>query len=292
METKESAISPTYSELGRVIRVFFSRKLSLIGFIVIIIFILIAIFAPLIAPYDPYKIELVNKLTKPSLAHLLGTDSLGRDIFSRLIYGSRTSLLIGILAVGLAAIVGQTLGLIAAYFGGVISLIIMRCIDALMAIPMILNALVIAAILGGGIKNVIIALGIVMISSQARLMFGQALTIRQNEYVTAGHAAGASNARLMLQHILPNCFPPLIVLITVEMGMCILSEAALSFLGIGITPPTPAWGSMVSEGYKYILDFPILAFAPGVAIMLAVFSFNMVGDGLRDALDPRLRGTL
>jgi ABC-type dipeptide/oligopeptide/nickel transport system permease subunit len=168
----------------------------------------------------------------------------------------------------------------------------MRLIDALMTFPMILLALTIAAVLGGGLRNVILALGVSLVPPYARLMCGQALTVKQNDYVTAGRAMGAGNFRIMLNHVAPNCFPPLIVLMTMMMGSAILAEAGLSFLGIGINPPGAAWGAMVSEGYRYLLTNPVLSFAPGLAIMIVVFAFNMVGDGLRDALDPRLRGTI
>ncbi len=279
-----------YSESRRVLRVFFGRKLAVIGLILIVILILTAIFAPWLAPHDPYKMNIANKLAPPSWENPLGTDMLGRDVLSRIIYGSRTSLLVGVGAVGIAFVVGGSLGLIAAYFGGVVFHVIMRCIDALMAVPMLLNALVIASVLGGGLKNVIIALGIGMISGQCRMMCGQAMTVKQNDYVLAGRAMGMSDMRMMLQQILPNAFPPLLVMITIGLGSTILAEAGLSFLGLGIAPPGAAWGSMINDGYKYLLSNPILSFAPGVAIMLVVFGFNMMGDGLRDALDPKLRG--
>jgi len=279
-----------YSESRRVFRVFFGRKLAVIGLVLIGILILTAIFAPWLAPYNPYKMDIPNKLASPSWTHPLGTDMLGRDVLSRIIYGSRTSLLVGVGAVGIATVVGGSLGLIAAYFGGATFHIIMRCIDALMAIPMLLNALIIASVLGGGLKNVIIALGIGMISGQCRMMCGQALTVKQNDYVLAGRAMGMSDMRMMLQQILPNAFPPLLVMITIGLGSTILAEAGLSFLGLGIAPPGAAWGSMINDGYKYLMTNPVLSFAPGVAIMLVVFGFNMMGDGLRDALDPKLRG--
>jgi len=168
----------------------------------------------------------------------------------------------------------------------------MRIVDSLMAVPLILLALVIASVLGAGLGNVMIAIGIGLTSVYARLMCGQVLIVKENDYVMAAHASGASNWYIMLRHILPNCFPPLIVLVTMQMGMAILTEAGLSFLGVGISPPGAAWGEMVNSGYKYLLDLPILSFAPGIAIMLVVFAFNMVGDGLRDALDPRLRGSV
>lgn len=282
---------PLISEFERFRRVFLGRKVVVFGLIIIVLLILTAIFAPLLAPYDPYRVNLNAQLLQPNREHLLGTDDVGRDVLSRIIYGTRTSLLVGIVSVGIAASIGMTLGLLAGYFGGFTNMIIMRLMDAMMSLPMILLALVIASILGGGLKNVMIALGIGLIPGYARLMCGQTLSIKENEYVIAGRAIGASNQRIMFRHILPNSFPPLMVMMTMMLGMAILSEAGLSFLGVGIQPPGAAWGSMVSEGYKYLMTNPILSFAPGIAIMLVVFAFNMIGDGLRDALDPRLRGT-
>ncbi len=280
------------NEWRRFWRVFLSRKVVIFGAVIIFALIVTAIFAPFIAPYDPYAQNLSESLQSPSRAHLLGTDPLGRDELSRIIYGTRVSLLVGIVSVGVAAVIGMLLGLVAGYFGGFINTIIMRFIDALMAIPPIMLALAIAAALGGGLSNVIISLGVSLIPTQARLMRGQVLTVKQADYVTAGEVIGASNIRIMFSHIFPNCLSPLIVLITLNLGVAILAEAALSFLGIGIRPPGAAWGSMVNDGYRYLLSNPILSFAPGFAIMLVVLAFNFVGDGLRDALDPRLRGTL
>jgi peptide/nickel transport system permease protein len=283
---------PRISELERFRRVFLGRRIVIFGLVVILLLIFTAIFAPLMAPYDPYKVSLSDQLLQPNREHLLGTDDVGRDVFSRIIYGTRTSLMVGFVSVGIAASIGMTLGLLAGYFGGSVYTIIMRIMDAMMSLPMILLALVIAAILGGGLKNVMIALGIGMIPGYARLMCGQTLAVKENEYVTAERAIGSSNIRTMFRHIVPNCLSPLIVMVTMMLGMAILSEAGLSFLGIGIEPPGAAWGSMVSDGYKYLVSNPVLSFAPGIAIMLVVFAFNMIGDGLRDALDPRLRGTL
>jgi peptide/nickel transport system permease protein len=283
---------PQYSEVKRIFSVFFGRPLPVIGLFIIVILILSAIFAPLIAPYDPYKMDIINKLQAPNEDHLLGTDSLGRDTLSRIIYGSRTSLIVGISAIGISTIIGLTLGLIAAFFGGALYQIIMRFIDALMAFPMLLLALLIASLLGGGMKNVIVALGIGMIAPPCRMMCGVAMSIKENDYILAAKAMGVSNTRIMLEQILPNAFPPLLVMITIGLGATILAEAGLSFLGIGITPPTAAWGGMVNDGYKFLLSSPVLAISPGVAIMLVVFGFNMMGDGLRDALDPRLRGVV
>ena len=280
------------SEFRRVIRVFFGRKVAVVGLVFILLLIITAIFAPLLAPYSPYKMDLANQLAPPSWDHLLGTDPLGRDILSRIIYGSRTSLLVGITAVAVSAVIGETMGLIAALYGGWVFAVIMRLTDALMSIPMLLNALIIAALLGGGIKNVIIALAVGGIAGQCRMMCGQTMTIMQNDYILAGRSIGVSDLRMIVRHLFPNAFPPLLVMITIALGTTILAEAGLSFLGIGIVPPTCAWGSMVNDGYKYLLTNPVLSFAPGLAIMMVVFGFNMMGDGLRDSLDPRLRGTL
>lgn len=287
--------SDTPTKVGafrRIVRICIRRRISLIGFIIILANILTAIFAPLIAPYDPYLQDLPNALLKPNHEHVLGTDSLGRDILSRVIYGSRISLLVGIVAVGIAAIIGMTLGLVAGYFGGIVYAIIMRFTDILMTFPLLVFALVLAALFGGGLTNVMFAVGIALSSLYTRLMCGQVLTVKANEYILAAKSLGAKNIRIMLSHILPNCFPPLIVLITLNIGAAILSEASLSFLGLGIEAPTAAWGAMVNDGYKYLLSNPFLSFAPGLSIMILVFAFNMAGDGLRDALDPRLRGTL
>jgi peptide/nickel transport system permease protein len=287
-----SEVPPHVGELRRIIRVMFSRNVVIVGFVIIMLMVIMATFAPWLAPYDPNLTNLPDALQQPSKTHLLGTDALGRDTLSRIIYGSRTSLLVGIVSIFIAASLGMTLGLIAGYFGGATNIIIMRFIDALMSFPMILLALVLASILGGGLGNVMIAIGVALTTIYARLMCGQVLYIKENDYVLAAHSQGASNFLIMLRHILPNCLPPLIVLITMQMGSAILAEAGLSFLGMGIAPPEAAWGAMVNSGYKYLLDLPVLSFAPGIAIMLVVFAFNMVGDGLRDALDPRLRGTL
>jgi peptide/nickel transport system permease protein len=281
-----------YSEGRRILRVFFGRKLAVIGLVLIVLLILTAILAPWIAPYDPDKSSVAQRFQGPSAQHLLGTDSIGRDILSRVLYGARTSLVVGLGAVGMAVIIGQTLGLIAGYFGGQAYNIIMRLMDALMAIPMILNAMILASVLGGGIRNVIIALGFGMIAGHCRMMCAQVLTVKQNDYIVAGKALGMSDLRMMLSEILPNAYAPLLVLITIGLGSAILAEASLSYLGIGIPITTPSWGGMVNDGQKYLLTSPIIAFAPGIAIMLVVFGFNMMGDGLRDALDPRLRGVL
>jgi peptide/nickel transport system permease protein len=287
-----AAESVHFSEFRRVVRVFLGRKVAVFGMAIIILLILTAIFAPWLAPYDPYAMDMGHTLEQPSRAHLLGTDSLGRDVLSRLIYGSRSSLLVAIGAIGLSAIIGEAMGLLAAHFGGIVFNVIMRLTDAMMSVPMILLALILASVIGGGLKNVIIALGVGMIPVQCRVMCGQALSVKQNDYILAARALGMGDMRIMVQEILPNAFPTLLVVTTIGLGTTILAEAGLSFLGIGVLPPEPAWGSMINDGYKFILSNPALSFAPGVAIMLVVFGFNMMGDGLRDALDPKLRGVI
>jgi ABC-type dipeptide/oligopeptide/nickel transport system permease subunit len=284
--------APRYSETRRMISVFAGRPLPVIGLIIILLIVLMSIFAPLLAPYPPNQMDIINKLEPPSSAHWLGTDSLGRDTLSRIIYGSRTSLIIGMSVMLISSVIGIVLGLLAAYFGGAIYHIVMRLMDALMAFPMLLLALLVASLLGSGMLNVIIALGIGMIAAPCRMMCGVVLSVKQNDYVLSARAMGMSNRRLMFQEILPNAFPPLLVMITIGIGAVILAEAGLSFLGIGITPPTATWGGMVNDGYKFLMSNSVLAISPGVAIMLIVFGFNMLGDGLRDALDPKLRGVI
>jgi peptide/nickel transport system permease protein len=290
--TEFSEAPPRVSEWQRFRRVFFSRGVVVFGLIILLLLLFTAIFVAWLAPYDPYQPGVADSLLQPCKEHPLGTDILGRDTLSRLIYGSRTALMVGFISVGIASIIGITLGLISGYFGGIVNMFIMRAMDAFMCFPMILLALVIAAVLGSGIHNVIIALSVAITPGYARVMHGLTLSIRENDYILAQQAMGAGSGRTMLRHVLPNALPPLIVLMTLQLGNLILAEAGLSFLGIGIEPPGAAWGAMVSDGYRYLLKNPVLSFAPGLTIMLVVFAFNMVGDGLRDALDPRLRGVL
>ena len=297
--SENNLLSPTASELAfrpsttkRLLRVFFKRGLVGFGVVVLLALIIMAAAAPLLAPYKPNAQNLRVALQNPSAQHLLGTDYLGRDTLSRLIYGARMSLLVGIVAVSIAAFVGMLAGLIAGYYGSWVNMIIMRIADAMMSFPMILLALIMAGLLGGGLVNLMIALGIAMIPVYIRLMCAQVISIKESEFIVAGRSTGISNLRLMILHILPNSFPPLIVLVTMQIGSAILAEAGLSYLGIGISPPTASWGSMVSEGFPYLISNPLLSFVPGIALMLIVFAFNMVGDGLRDTLDPRLKGTL
>ncbi|MBW1767474.1 MAG: ABC transporter permease [Deltaproteobacteria bacterium] len=280
------------SKWRRYIRVLAGRKIVVFGFVVILLLIITALFAPFLSPYDPYDQNLAIRYLQPSTDHWLGTDPLGRDELSRIIFGTRASLQVGLVAVGIAAVIGITLGLLAGYFNGFVNTIIMRLIDTLMAIPPLILALTFAAVLGGGLTNLMISVGIAMVPTYCRLTCSLTLSTKENDYIMAGHAVGASVRRIMLMHLLPNIFPPLIVLITLNMGQAILIEAALSFLGLGIAPPGAAWGSMVKAGYRDLLTNPVLSFAPGLCIMMVVMAFNILGDGLRDALDPRLRGKI
>jgi peptide/nickel transport system permease protein len=279
------------SEWRRFTRVFFAKGAVAIGLALLLLFFFTAIFAPLLAPYDPYVPVALPRL-QPSGEHWLGTDSIGRDTLSRIIYGSRTAIEVGFISVAVGSIIGITLGMMAGFIGGLTGSFIMRAMDALMCFPMLILSLVIAALLGNGIQNVIIALSIATIPGYARVTNGLTLSIKENDYILSQKSMGSGNWRTMFSHILPNTFPPLIVIVTMQLGSLILAEAGLSFLGIGITPPGAAWGAMVNEGYRYLISNPLLSFAPGLAIMLVVFAFNVVGDGLRDALDPRLRGLI
>jgi ABC-type dipeptide/oligopeptide/nickel transport system permease subunit len=280
------------TEWQRFRRVFFAKGAVVVGLVILLLFFITAIFAPQLAPYDPYLPVGSDSLAQPSTHHWLGCDLLGRDTLSRVIYGARTAIEVGFISVGVGAIIGILLGIIAGYTRGFLSALIMRSMDALMCFPMLILSLVISALLGNGIRNVIIALSIATIPGYARVTNGVTLSIRENDYILAQKSMGSGDWRIMLAHILPNAFPPLIVIVTMQLGNLILAEAGLSFLGIGIAPPGAAWGSMINDGRSYLLTNPMLSFAPGLAIMLVVFAFNIVGDGLRDALDPRLRGLL
>jgi peptide/nickel transport system permease protein len=280
------------NEFRRFLKVFLGRPVVIMGMVIVLALFILAAVPNLLAPYSPTQMDMKAVLAQPSHEHWLGTDSLGRDLLSRIIWGARTACAVGFGALLLSSIAGMVLGLVAGYFGGVVYTIIMRFVDAMMAFPAILLVLIIAALLGGGMAMVIFALGFGMMTGYARVMCGQAITIKENDYVMAARSLGGTNSRVMFRHILPNAFPPIIIMMTIMIGSTILAEAGLSYLGVGIKEPTVAWGSMVNDGYKYLLTNPVLSLAPGIAIILVVFGFNMVGDGLRDAIDPRLRGTL
>jgi peptide/nickel transport system permease protein len=262
--------------------------LAVAGATVVSLLALMAVFAPWIAPQDEDAMPLEDQYLPPSLAHPLGTDDFGRDILSRIILGSRISLRIGVVAVGIAAVAGCSLGLLAGYYGGRIDTAIQWAVDVMLAFPGLLLALGMIAVLGPGLINATIAVGIGAIPSYARLMRGQVISLRGKEYVEAARSAGASNRRLLWLHILPNALSPLIVLASLGIAEAILAAAALSFIGLGAQPPTPEWGAMLSAGRSYLRDEWWIATFPGLAIALTVLAFNLLGDGLRDALDPRV----
>jgi peptide/nickel transport system permease protein len=271
------------------LRFWLRNRIALAGLIIILLVILAAVFAPLIAPYDPYERDIRNRIAAPSAAHIMGTDELGRDTFSRIIYGARISLMVGGVSVGLATLIGAPLGLIAGYSQGRFDSIIMRLMDALLSFPEIVLAIAILAILGPSAANAMIAIGIVYIPIFARTVRAPAISETHREYVEAARASGASAARILFRHIAPNTMSILIVRISTSLSYAILAEAALSFLGLSASPPTPTWGRMLKDGQSFMQQAPWVAIFPGVAIALAVLGFNLLGDGLRDAFDPRAR---
>jgi peptide/nickel transport system permease protein len=265
------------------------NKGAMVGGTVVLLFIITAAFAPLIAPYDPLESNLDEALQSHSYKHWLGTDEQGRDILSRIIYGGRMSLAIGVIAVAISSVFGIFLGLVSGFFGGKVDNVIMRFMDILMAFPGMLLALAIVSALGPGTVNLMIALGVYSVPFFARVVRGSVLSVREMEYVEAAKAVGQSNFFIVFSHILPNCVGPILVLATLRVAIAILNGAGLSFLGLGPQPPTPEWGAMLSSGRTYLRIAPWVATYPGIAIMFVVLGFNVFGDGLRDALDPRLK---
>jgi peptide/nickel transport system permease protein len=266
-----------------------TNRMAALGLGIILLFALLAAFAPLIAPYDPYLVALKDRLLPPSPAHLLGTDEIGRDMFTRTIYGGRVSLMIGLVPSFLALVFGATLGLIAGYFGGKVDSVIMRLADVMLAFPSLLLAMVVMYILGATLLNLFIALSIINWAGTARVVRAQTLAMKEKEFIEAARSMGVGRWKIMFRHVLPNCVPSLIVLFTLDIPAAILSESSLSFLGVGAQPPTASWGLMISSGKKFAYQCPWLVYAPGVAILLITLAFNFLGDGLRDAMDPYLK---
>lgn len=277
----------------QMLRIFFGRGILVKACTVfLVLFVILSLLAPVISPYDPNQMDLLSKLKGPSSAHWLGTDYLGRDVLSRLIYGGRVSLAVSLLAGAFAAVIGIALGLVAGYFGGVIGKVIMGATDVVLSIPGLVFTMVIAAIMGKSVMSMTIAIGIGMIPTYIRMMNGLVLSLRENDYIVAAKLQGEKERAILVRHLLPNTFPSLIVLFTINLGNAIMTESSLSYLGIGISPPTATWGNMVYDAYAYLLKAPQLAIIPGVCIIVLIITFNVVGDGLRDALDPRLRGKM
>jgi len=260
-----------------------------VGAVVLTAMVLLAVFAPVIAPYDPIAQDSQAIRARPSADHLFGADTFGRDIFSRVLYGGRQSLPVGLVAVAIAAVAGVALGLVAGYYGRWVDGVIMRCVDLMLAFPGILLAMALVAILGTSLFNLMLAVGIASIPEYTRVVRGTVLSAREAEYVTAARVSGARDSTLMLRHILPNVLPPVIVLATLGIAGAIILGSTLSFLGLGIKPPEAEWGNMLSDGRSMMRHFWWVSFFPGLAIMVTVLAINLVGDGLRDALDPRLR---
>jgi peptide/nickel transport system permease protein len=265
---------------------------ALVGGAIVVVCVVVAVFAPLLAPHDPVEIFSGQLRKPPSLHFPMGTDEVGRDILSRVVFGARVSLRVGLISVTIAMVCGSALGLIAGYAGGWTDAIIMRIVDVMLAFPGILLAIAIVAVLGPGIDNVMFAVGIESIPVYVRTLRASTLSVKQNEYVMAARASGAAPSGIVWRHILPNVAAPIIVLATLGVGLAILIAAGLSFIGIGAQPPTPEWGSMLSTGRTYIRDAPWIAAFPGLAIMIVVLALNLLGDGLREALDPRMRGVM
>jgi peptide/nickel transport system permease protein len=269
-----------------------TKPLGAAGGLIVIILIVIAALAPVITPFDPYDIDAAKVLVAPNSMHIMGTDEFGRDVFSRIVWGARVSLTVGIASVAIGASIGSLIGLLSGFIGGRFDTVVQRLVDMFMAIPMLVLALAMVAALGAGIGNVIIALAVVIMPSAARVMRSSALSIRERPFIEAARNLGFSQARILFRHVLPNCIAPYIIIVTAGLGSAILAEATLSFLGLGTPPPEPSWGGMLSgKTQRFMLEAPWLAIFPGMAITFVVFGFNFLGDALRDVLDPRLRGS-
>lgn len=267
------------------------NRAMLAGCLIIFLFVFTAIFTSWLSPFDPFAQSIRQRLRPPGDPHWLGTDGYGRDILSRIIWGSRISLTVGVVAVAIGATLGILVGLVAGFFGGAVDNLLMRIIDILLVLPTILLALVIVAMLGPGVFNLMIAVGIANAPRFARVIRAEVLAVKQMVFVNAASALGASSIRLMARHILPNILASILVLSTLRIAQAITTEASLSFLGLGVPPPTPTWGSMIADGRIYLRTSPWVAIIPGIMIMLIVMAFNLFGDGLRDLLDPKLRGS-
>jgi peptide/nickel transport system permease protein len=273
----------------KVLRRAAGARLAPFGAAVMLLAVLVALAAPLIAPYDPLAQNLGNTLARPSGAHLLGTDNVGRDVLSRVIWGTRVSLLAGLVSVALAVVAGSLLGILAGYSGGRVDGLVMRLMDAVLSFPPLVLALALGAVLGAGLVGVLLALGVVYTPTFARLMRGQVLAVTARDYVDAARALGASGFRVAWRHVVPNAINPIIVQASLSVAFAILAEASLSFLGLGIQPPQASWGSMINAGRGYLQQAPWIVFGPGAALFVTVVGLNFVGDAVRDALDPRTR---
>lgn len=289
---KQHESTPAYKRRGQgaeIWRRFKKSKTAVIGLIMLCVLIFLAIFADVITPYDPGISDAANRLQTPSLEHIFGTDELGRDIFTRIAAGTRISLMVGLVSVTISALGGIVLGSIAGYYGGKVDTVIMRFVDVWMAIPSLLLNITIVAVLGVGLENVMIAIGISNIPGYCRTIRASIMSIKGSEFIEAAKACGSSDFKIIVSHIIPNSLAPLIVQATLRMGASILVCASMSFMGLGVVPPTPEWGAMLSTGRSFLRDYPHLCTFPGAAIMYTVLAMNLLGDGIRDALDPKLK---
>lgn len=277
------------SEFLRVLRQLSKNKAAMIGLIIFVIEVIVAILAPLIAPYDYTMMDMTNCFATPSLLHPFGCDDMGRDIFSRVLIGARYSISSGVLAVGIALVIGMAIGAVAGFFGGWVDNLVMRLLDVIQAIPGMVMMIVISAVLGPGFVNTIIAMAFGSIPGMARMLRAQMLKVRENEYIEAAVSINCSKMRIVMSHLLPNCMSPMIVQATMGVAQTITLCAGLSFIGLGVQPPTPEWGAMLAAARQFIRQAPHLVIFPGVAIAITVLALNLMGDGLRDALDPKLK---
>lgn len=276
-------------QAGEVWRRLKRNRAAIAGGVVVTLFVLIAVLAPVLAPYPPNEGDLTKRLNPPGREHLLGTDSLGRDQLSRVIYGARISLQIQVVAVAIALVIGTLLGIVGGYYGGKLDNITMRIMDVLLAFPGIFLAISIIAVLGPGLTNLMLAAGIYSVPQFARIVRGSVISLKEKEFVEAARAVGENDLNILFRYLLPNSMAPIIVQTTLRMATVLLTASGLSFLGLGVQPPTPEWGAMLSNARAYLITAPHVATVPGLAIMLVVMGFNLFGDGLRDSLDPRLR---
>lgn len=275
------------SQRQRAWRSFRSNKSALVGLVLIAIIVLVAVLAPILATHDPLSQSTINRLQKPSAEHWLGTDDYGRDVFSRILYGTRVALMVGVLSVAMGAILGTIIGVVAGYTGGVVEAILMRVVDVMLSFPDLITGLLVMAVLGSGMTKLIIAIGLTITPRFARIAYGPVLGLKEKEFVEAARAIGQNTRIILSRHILPNIAGELIVLGSLWTASAIRLEASLSFIGLGVPPPTPTWGQMIRDGTVRLADLPLLSLMPGAALLIAVFAFNLVGDGLRDVLDPR-----
>ena len=277
------------SARGKLWRTFKNNKTAVVGAVMALIVLLTAIGAFVLAPYDPLEQDVFHRLTPPERSHLLGTDEYGRDVLSRVIWGTQISLTVGFFSVLLGMVLGTAMGVAAGYSGGLTDSIIMRIVDVLLSFPTLITGILIAAILGSGLVKLIITIGIVFAPRFARMAYGPTLAVKEMEYVSSAKVIGAGSLRIITRHILPNIFGEIMVAGTLWMGTAIMAEASLSFLGLGVSPPTPTWGNMIKSGIDVLSSAPWLSLFPGASILITVLAFNMIGDGLRDIADPKLR---